>query len=501
MSSAQAETPRRIGDYIVHRLIGQGGMGEVYEAEEQLTRRRVAIKLLHPDLARTASGRRQFVSEMSILASLDDPHVVRCLHCADIEGQLVMVLEYLEGRTLREVLKERGGLPWTEVASIAWQMAAALRAAHAHRPAIVHRDLKPENTMCLPDGRVKVMDFGIAKVVETLMGTTTSQSLGTLQYMSPEQIDAMPVDGRSDLFSLGLVVWELLAGRPPFQAESPRVLLDKLCTEPTPPLPDSVRQSLPSSLESLIFRLLQKDRNARPRDANEVIAALDTLRFVQPSAPPPAYVAPPAVAPTPAAAFTPVRQPVLDTVGIVERAARRPAGPQWLVPVTIVGAVAIMAALAALAWAYIGPLGEDSASRASATDSIASPRVDAPASTPSPCAAHASHWQGTWTLSTIATEATTKRWIGGKGVYELHLEVDGCRLVGSGHKLIQGEKSRAFEATGEIAADGAATIRYDVIGRDIAGTWTIAKDGEGTWRTTSGDSSGTLTISPGSDRP
>jgi eukaryotic-like serine/threonine-protein kinase len=478
--------PRRIGDYLVHRLIGQGGMGEVFEAEEQLTRRRVAIKLLRPDLAQTPQGRRQFISEMSILASLDDPHVVRCLHCAEIDGQLVMVLEYLDGGTLRELLKARGALPWTEVAGIAWQVAAALRAAQAHRPPIVHRDLKPENVMCLPDGRVKVMDFGIAKLLETLARGTT-QSLGTLQYMSPEQIDARPVDGRSDLFSLGLVMWELLVGRPPFWADSPRVLLDKLCTEPTPALPDVVRRGLPHGLESLIFRLLQKDPNGRPRDANEVIAALDALRFGQPTMAPA-----PAMAPAPVTGSGSLN---LDTIAIVEQAARGSSAPSWLLPATIAGAVAIIAAVVVGVgiWMFVDT-GRDAQPAASASNSAAATRAEDSTPDGAACGPHAAHWPGTWTLKTLATEATSARWIGGKGVYELTLAVDGCRLSGSGHKVIQGEKARDFEATGEIAADGTATVRYFVTGRKLAGTWTIGRDGIGTWQTNSGDSSGTLTV-------
>ncbi|MFV8752871.1 serine/threonine-protein kinase [Nannocystaceae bacterium ST9] len=268
---------RRIGDFLIRRLLGEGGMGKVYEAEERLSRRKVALKVLRNELSRSEQGRRQFVTEMGILASLDDPHVVRCLHCTEVDGQLVMALEYLEGRTLREAMNERGALPWDEVVAMAWQIASALRAAHSREPAIIHRDLKPENVMLLADGRVKVMDFGIAKIVQAVSGATT-HSVGTLQYMSPEQIDARPLDARSDLYALGLVMWEMLAGRPPFEAESPRVLLDKLCTEPAPPLPDAARRGLPRGVEQLIARLLEKDPGARPLDAAEVLEVLEPFR-------------------------------------------------------------------------------------------------------------------------------------------------------------------------------------------------------------------------------
>ncbi len=268
---------RRIGDFLIRRLLGEGGMGKVYEAEERLSRRKVALKVLRNELSRSEQGRRQFVTEMGILASLDDPHVVRCLHCTEVDGQLVMALEYLEGRTLREAMNERGALPWDEVVAMTWQIASALRAAHSREPAIIHRDLKPENVMLLAEGRVKVMDFGIAKIVQAVSGATT-HSVGTLQYMSPEQIDARPLDARSDLYALGLVMWETLAGRPPFEAESPRVLLDKLCTEPAPQLPEAARRGLPRGVEQLIVRLLEKDPELRPRDANEVLELLEPFR-------------------------------------------------------------------------------------------------------------------------------------------------------------------------------------------------------------------------------
>ncbi len=272
-----SEEQRKIGDFLIRRLIGEGGMGKVYEAEERLSKRRVALKILRTELARSEQGRRQFVTEMGILARLDDPHVVRCLHCTEFEGQLVMALEYLEGQTLREQLNQHGALAWEQAVDIAWQIASALRAAHASEPAIIHRDLKPENVMLLADGRVKVMDFGIAKIVQAAGGATT-HSVGTLQYMSPEQVDAQPLDPRSDLFALGLVLWEMLAGHPPFEAESPRILLDRLCTAPTPELPEHARRGLPRGITSLLARLLEKRPDDRPASADEVVEVLELFR-------------------------------------------------------------------------------------------------------------------------------------------------------------------------------------------------------------------------------
>ncbi|HMJ13192.1 MAG TPA: protein kinase [Polyangiaceae bacterium] len=264
----------RIGEYQVRRLIGEGGMGKVFEAEERLSGRRVALKVLRPELARSEEARRLFTNEMTILAQLDHPHVVRSLACSEVDGQLVMALEFLDGKTLREVLVEKGAMPWAEAVRIAAQIASALAAAHRQSPSIVHRDLKPENIMILPDGSVKVMDFGIAKVLQAASATTT-HSVGTLQYMSPEQIDATRVDGRSDLYCLGLILYEMLAGGAPFQSASPRELLNLQCTAAPPALPAPVRAGLPRGVERLLFELLEKPPERRPASAEDVLHELE----------------------------------------------------------------------------------------------------------------------------------------------------------------------------------------------------------------------------------
>jgi serine/threonine-protein kinase len=264
----------QIGQYVVLRLLGEGGMGKVFEAEEKLSKRRVALKVLKPELAGSEDGRRLFLNEMTILSQIDHKNVVRCLACSEVDGQLVMTLEYLEGQTLRQYLTERGSLGWTQAVAIAAQVAEALVVAHEREPPIVHRDLKPENIMVLEDTTVKVMDFGIAKVLE-VMHKTTTQSVGTLQYMSPEQIDATGVDARSDLYCLGLILYEMLSGHAPFDSASPRQLLNQQCTEPPPPLVDEVRSSLPRGVERLLMALLEKAPEERPQSAALVLQELE----------------------------------------------------------------------------------------------------------------------------------------------------------------------------------------------------------------------------------
>lgn len=266
----------RLGEYLLHRMIGEGGMGKVFEAEERLSKRRVALKILHADLANSEHLRALFINEMAVLSHLDHPHIVRCLHCAEIDGQLVMALEFLQGKTLRQLLHEEGPLAWERAIHIAMQIVQGLAAAHEQKPPIIHRDLKPENIMILANQTVKIMDFGIAKVLQSLQKRTT-QTVGTLQYMSPEQIDAEALDARSDYYNLGIILYEMLAGKPPFDSPSPRELLNQQCFEPPPPLPDEIRSRLPKGIEKLMERLLAKKAEDRPRSSQELLAALEVF--------------------------------------------------------------------------------------------------------------------------------------------------------------------------------------------------------------------------------
>jgi serine/threonine protein kinase len=334
----------RIGEYLVRRLVGEGGMGKVYEAEERLSKRRVALKVMRTELSRSEEARRLFLNEMTILAHLDHPNVVRCLACQEVDEQLVMVLEFLEGATLRDMLASRGRLPWEEAVTIATKIAAGLSAAHAQEPAIVHRDLKPENVIVMPDGRVKVTDFGIAKVLQALSRTTT-HSVGTLQYMSPEQIDAGEIGPRTDLYALGLVLYEMLSGRAPFESASPRELLNLQCTEPPPPFPDDVRRGLPKGVERLVFALLAKRADDRPADAAAVIEALEPFQTADDAVVvPKRFITEPSTPRAVTEAAVPVPRPIAkppvaaaDTIGIV-----RPATGPRHVPATL-GIVVILA--------------------------------------------------------------------------------------------------------------------------------------------------------------
>jgi serine/threonine-protein kinase len=259
---------------------------------------------------------------MAILARLEHPGIVRSLASTEVDGELVMVLEYLDGRTLRAQIAE-GKLPWQEAARVVSAIAGALVAAHGQSPPIVHRDLKPENIMVTSSGAVKVMDFGVAKAIAAL-GQTNTQSVGTLQYMSPEQIDAHTIDHRSDLYCLGLVFYELLAGRPPFQSASPRQLLNLQCTAEPPPLPEEVRAALPREVEALLFQLLEKAPEDRPYLAEDVVERL--APFLGASMPAPRV--PVVASATPPAPAVPVRQEEAPTPPPEERAAAPKEAPR-----------------------------------------------------------------------------------------------------------------------------------------------------------------------------
>ena len=345
----------RIGEYEVRRMVGEGGMGKVYEAEERLSKRRVALKVLRPELTRSEEGRRLFLNEMQILAQLEHPNVVRSLATCEVDGQLVMALEYLEGRTLREELVDKGRLPWPVAVRIVVAIGEGLAAAHEQAPPIVHRDLKPENVMLVDGEHVKVMDFGVAKVLAAAQATNT-QSVGTLQYMSPEQIDARTIDARSDLYALGLVLYECLAGAPPFRSASARELLNLQCTAAAPELPEEVRATLPAGIEEVLFQMLEKSPGARPADAREVLGKLAPFvsagarapRSVSSGSRPrsPASDAPGSGGDTMVSKPAPAVPRRADTVDLVERATQ-PRQISTLVAIALILLLSVVAGLTA----------------------------------------------------------------------------------------------------------------------------------------------------------
>src|SRR6266540_5006027 len=202
------------GRYLIVEPLGRGGMAAVYRGTDRVLGRTVAIKVLNPELAEDQRFVERFRHEARAAAALNHPGVVGVFDTGSDGDQHYIVMEHLEGRTLAEVLRDERLLPPERALSIAAEVAEALEAAH--RAGLVHRDVKPSNVMIMPNGTVKVMDFGIARAAAGASFTQTGMVMGTATYFSPEQARSDPVDARSDIYSLGAVLYEMLTGRPPF---------------------------------------------------------------------------------------------------------------------------------------------------------------------------------------------------------------------------------------------------------------------------------------------
>lgn len=276
--------------YLLVRELGSGGMGAVYEASDLRTGGRVAVKLLHPLVARDPVYAERLQREARIVASLTSPRVVRIIDFdTDAKtGDAFLVQEFVDGETLARVLSARGALPVAEALEICREVARALEAAD--RAMIVHRDLKPSNIM-LVDGQVKVLDFGIARAAADTSITRKGVYLGTPAYSAPEREEGRG-DVRSDIYSLGVVVFEMLAGAVPFDAPTPLSLLKLHALEPPPPLPDAV----PPPVRALVMRCLEKNPSGRYQSPAALLAALDaasrSMAGIRLPAPPAAPVVP-----------------------------------------------------------------------------------------------------------------------------------------------------------------------------------------------------------------
>ncbi len=265
----------RLGKWVIFKELGRGGMGRVYLAQEELTGRHAAIKVLAAELATDPGFLQRFQREVEILGKLDHPNIVK-LHEAGCENNHhFYAMEYVEGESLDDILQTQGRLPWQEVLAIAAQLASALR--HAHDHGIIHRDLKPPNILRTPQGLVKLTDFGIAKVFASRHLTAPGGVIGTAEYLSPEQAAGKVVGKRSDLYCLGAVLYAMLTGRPPFQGNSHLELMHKhryaQFERPRRLVPE-----IPDEVDELIGRLLAKEPDDRPRDCQVFAKELDTVR-------------------------------------------------------------------------------------------------------------------------------------------------------------------------------------------------------------------------------
>jgi eukaryotic-like serine/threonine-protein kinase len=274
------------GRYRILRRLGSGGMADVYCAEDQQLGRKVALKLLYRRFAEDVQFVERFRREASSAAGLQHPGIVGIFDRGEWDGTYYIAMEYIEGHTLKEIVRDRGPAPPEAAIDIAIQILRAVR--FAHRRGVVHRDIKPQNVMVDDEGRVKVTDFGIARAGASDM-TETGSIMGTAQYLSPEQAQGRPVDARSDLYSIGIVLYEMLTGRVPFDAESAvTVALKQVSEEPVPP--SQVNPDVSPALEAVVLRAMEKDPRRRFADADEFITALEAARTAPdevPVGPPP----------------------------------------------------------------------------------------------------------------------------------------------------------------------------------------------------------------------
>ncbi len=317
------------GRYRLVRHLARGGMAEVYVAEDQLLNRTVAVKVLFPELAHDEAFVERFRREARAAASLNHHNIVSVYDFGDDERSWFIVMEYVEGRNLRDVIRSEGPMHPSRAAELGAEVAAALAAAHAQ--GIIHRDVKPANVLIASDsGTVKVADFGIARAAGARQGLTMPGTvLGTATYLSPEQAQGAEVDFRTDVYSLGMVLYEMLAGKPPFTGDSPVAVAYQQLSQTAPP-PSTQNADVPPALDAIVMRAMAKkpdDRQATAEEIREELLAIDraaggpdATAFIAPPPPPEAtaviaagstsVLPPPAPAPEPGPPVT-----------------RRPAGP------------------------------------------------------------------------------------------------------------------------------------------------------------------------------
>ncbi|WP_433370176.1 protein kinase domain-containing protein [Streptosporangium sp. CA-115845] len=251
--------------------IASGGMGEVWRARDELLGREVAVKLLRAHVAEDPAFRRRFRSEARIAAGLSDPGIAQVFDYAESDGVAYLVMELVPGESLAGILARDGALSPKVTLDVVHQTARALQAAH--RAGVIHRDIKPGNLLVTEAGVIKITDFGIARVLEAAPVTQTGVLLGTAQYVSPEQASGEPLTPATDIYSLGVVAYECLAGRAPFLAETQVAIALMHIGEPPPPLPESI----PPAVRDLVMACLSKDPLRRPAGARELSERADVL--------------------------------------------------------------------------------------------------------------------------------------------------------------------------------------------------------------------------------
>ncbi len=272
-----------VSHYRILEKLGQGGMGEVFLAQDTTLDRKVALKFLPEELQQDPTARKRFLREAKSAAALDHPFICKIYEIGKAQDRTFIAMEYIQGMNLEERFV-KGPLPIEDVLEIAWEIADALEGAH--RRGIVHRDLKPANVMLIPEGHIKVMDFGFAKRVtpegeEENVSTVLTQdgaAVGTVPYMSPEQVRGKPLDTRSDIFSFGVVLYEMVAGVHPFKKDSTMDTAQTILSVTPPPIARYVND-VPDLLQDTIRKMLAKDPGERYQTAKGLMTDLRQLNL------------------------------------------------------------------------------------------------------------------------------------------------------------------------------------------------------------------------------
>ena len=262
----EADAPKKISKYDVVDLIGRGGMGVVYKALDRTLGRLVAIKMVTAAAAEQGELLKRFYREAQFTANLRHPNIVIVYDLGDFEGRPYLVMEYLDGQSLESMLATKTMTMLQKINSVR-QICSGLEYAHSRQPSIIHRDIKPANIVVLEDGCVKIVDFGVARLVDS-RHTRAGQLMGSFHYMSPEQINGVDLDGRSDIFSTGVVLYQLLTSKLPFEGSGIAQTLNRIVGSPAPPLSRFI-QGYPPALDHIVARALAKERDERYRSASE----------------------------------------------------------------------------------------------------------------------------------------------------------------------------------------------------------------------------------------
>lgn len=269
--------------YQIIKNIGEGGMANVYLAMDTILNRKVAVKVLRGDLADDPKFVRRFQREALSASSLSHPNIVEMYDVGEDNGKYYIIMEYIEGRTLKQLIKKRGTLTISEVVDIMIQLSSGL--AHAHEGYIIHRDVKPQNIMILEDGGVKITDFGIATALNATQLTQTNSIMGSVHYLPPEQASGNGSTTRSDIYSLGIMMYELLTGLLPFKGDNAVEIALKHLKEEVPSIKE-INNSIPQSIENVIIKSTAKNPKNRYNDAtemhNDLLTVLDGSRLNEP---------------------------------------------------------------------------------------------------------------------------------------------------------------------------------------------------------------------------